>query len=396
MINPSTDWKARLHKEIYACHVAVVFVNKQALEDSVWVPYEVTTLMNRWRCEKDRFFLIPVPFDDVDAEEIAAHPVWTPAGLGQVQCLPGDRLEVSDEGAVRCFLRKIVAQLKEVPEDDEFTSDIINRARLCLSEGKGVLKGIAEMVGLPRSYDSHDFTQYIITRRLYFRGPSVYPALIEFPGFPDKCKCLNFIDLLATYWVDVASSRPIYGARSKKGNVFVINGFEVNFTPNIYVRHVCKVEPAWEVIQVDIMHQYADVVEDIYLRLSNSPRYRKVLMDDVVKNEENTALSVTEEKKRGHIPPMTEEVIQKISKKMEGEYVPPVFVAFRKDEVTSVIDFIGVIHTAFKHINIIILTGKEPVSSFELPGYHPIPLREISLKREHEEFEIYKAVKDCL
>ena len=364
-----STWRDVIFSELDGCHAAVVFVNRQALEDSDWVNAEVIVLGYRKYLEKDRFNLILIPFGGVNSAEIAKNPKWEPVSIGELQIYPQDGLSVGEKDEVERVFNEIFQILEKIPDNDDFTPSAWIVSRLCyhLPREMDALKQIAAKLNIANLPFSLGSSRRQLAKVLYSMGPMVIQDLVGVPAMPKDTDFRELLDLVATYWIDMATSFPLLSYCSvRKGNVFVMNGEKSKYTPKTFIRQICGVIYPWVVID-DLEVQKGDLVLQIYLRVLDIPAYRRYL--------------------NYHSGPISDIMVGKINDLMGRLSAAPVFVAFLAQEGFFVDDVVKEIHDVFPFINIIVCTGTEPKVSCSLfDGKFKILTKEINLEDEHEEF----------
>jgi hypothetical protein len=364
-------WRDVIFSELDGCHAAVVFVNRQALEDSDWVNAEVIVLGYRKYLEKDGFNLILIPFGGVNSAEIAKNPKWEPVSIGELQIYPQGGLSVGEKDEVERVFNEIFQILEKIPDNDDFTPSAWIVSRLCyhLPLEMEALKKIAAKLNLANLPSSLGSARRQLAKELYSIGSMVIKDLVCVSAMPKDTDFQELLDLVATYWVDIVSSFPILSYCSvRKGNVFVMNGKEWEHTPKTFIRQICGMVYPWVVIPVEI--QGADPVLEIYSEVVKLTAYRRVL------NYQSES--------------MNDNNVDKINALMERSTAAPVFVTFLAEKGCGVADVIKGIQSVFPSINIIVCTGTEPGSPLSLSDGMFITLTEgINLEDEREEFFKY-------
>jgi len=364
-------WRDVIFSELDGCHAAVVFVNRQALEDSDWVNAEVIVLGYRKYLEKDGFNLILIPFGGVNSAEILKNPKWEPVSIGELQIYPQGGLSVGEQEEVERVFNDIYEILEKIPDNDDFTPSAWIVSRLCyhLPLEMEALKKIAAKLNLANLPSSLGSARRQLAKELYSIGSMVIKDLVCVSAMPKDTDFQELLDLVATYWIDMASSFPLLSYCSvRKGNVFVMNGKEWGHTPKTFIRQICGMVYPWVVIPVEI--QGADPVLEIYSKVVKLPAYRSVL------NYQSES--------------MIDNNVDKINALMERSTAAPVFVTFLAEKGCGVADVIKGIQSVFPSINIIVCTGTEPSSPLSLSDGMFITLTEgINLEDEREEFFKY-------
>lgn len=365
-------WRDVIFSELDGCHAAVVFVNRQALENSDWVNAEVIVLGYRKYLEKERFNLILVPFGGVSSAEIAKNPKWEPVSIGELQIHPQNGLDVGKEEDVERVFNEIVEILEKIPVNDDVTPSAWIVSRLCYHLPIEIepLKQIAAKLNVSKLPSSLGSARRLLSKVLYSMGPIVIQDLVGVPAMPKETDFQELLDLVATYWIDMASSFPLLSYCSvRKGNVFVMNCGEWKYTPKTFIRQICGVVYPWFVID-DLEVLKGAVALQIYLRVLKLTAYRIWL--------------------NYYSGPISDIIIDKINALMGRSSAAPVFVTFLAEDGVLIDDVVREIHNVFPFINVIVCTGTEPGASWSLSGSKFKTLTEdINLENEREEFFKY-------
>jgi hypothetical protein len=340
------SWREFLFERIAECRAAVVLVNEQALRHSPWVDTEVKVLGYRAHNEKNDFCLILVPFGGVTSAQIAEHSAWQAVALGELQMLPRAGLDEADDDAVDDVIRKIESILKELPDPSEDSSPagwLV--ARLCALLEKmdtDDLKEIGKSLGADTSgLVNASAVQRRVAHTLYCQGPS---AVLKLNSFP-KCKLdvddfTKILEILNTYWIDMSASIGVLSCRREATRLqaIAINGKEVLYTPQAYVRQICGELEPWPVVAVDPKY---DIVEQVRTHLAD---YFEEQLSSRLLNPEFAS---------------REETAACLNAILASKYSVPVFITFLQRGGGRVSELVAQVSEAFPNISVIVCTGTE-------------------------------------
>lgn len=256
-IEAGAPWRKRIFGRLDECDAAVVLVNRQALEHSPWVDFEMKILGWRAWIEEKHFRLVVVPFGGVTRSRLQQHPSWEALALGELQMVPGGDagLYLDDEHTVVEALDKIVESLRKLPGDKPRQSVygwVVDKLTCILDLEGDSLENVAAKVGVTGRHKPERLRREIALR-FYEMGPKALEDLVKDHRTTIKDDALNTaLKILSTYWVDPSASATILkycGADASK-QVFVINGEHHYFTPEAYVHQICCWLKPWPVIPV--------------------------------------------------------------------------------------------------------------------------------------------------
>lgn len=368
-------WRDFLFDEIADCSAAIVLVNKQALHCSPWVETEVTVLGYRARNEKDNFCLIIVPFGGVTEADIASKPAWAPVAISELQMKPRHGLDENNLEAVDQLVQDIVEALRCLPDwtiDNSSSGWLVDHLCALLELKPEALKEFATRINV----NTNKITRaHVLLRRvahaMYKKGPLAIHELLEYPGCSlASNQYAGILKILGTYWVDMAASINLLFYLRGKGTaqVVAINGKEIRFTPQIYVRQVCGELRPWPVIDVDPTDGVVDQIRD---ELAKHKKIR-LSLSRLVGNLERAS---------------PEKITKGLNRLLSGGSLP-VFITFLQPGGGNVEDLVKQITDTFPDLHIIVCTGTEPGEAKLAPEIKMLT-PEFHLAQEEKEFKDY-------
>jgi hypothetical protein len=350
----------------------------------LWINTEISVLGYRAYTEKDDFRLIVIPYGGVTEAEIARKTAWQPVAVGELQMLPRQGLDETDTAAVEAVIQQVVETLKNLPDvgQDESVSGWLV-ARLCafLRLEVADLRKIGSSLGA----DTAGIADVSVIRRrvahaLYRVGPLGICDLVRYPNCRIETSDLNeVLDILSTYWVDMTASVGILSCclPTTRCQAVAINGKEVGYTPEAYIRQVCGEQNIWPVVTVEpglgadaVIAQIRDTLVEKF------PIGLRKLLPQLARAS-------------------SEDITRALNSLIGSEHSVPVFVTFLQVGGGNIDDLISTISGTFPGIRIIVCTGTERGNAVLRPDIHLLT-PELSLDEEKRMFDEYCSVSTRL
>jgi hypothetical protein len=327
--------------------------------------------------------LIVVPFGGIKSADIARQTDWKAIALTELQMLPPDGLDHSDQSAVDHVIGQIIASLRELPD--------LERPRTPLGSIAARLSGLididlacwkelawlvaADIAGIV----AEEPIRRRVLRRLYEMGALGLTAL-------EDCPCASrrqldrkqILELLSTSWVEISASASLlpYSRYDCPQQTIAINGTLHHFTPRAYVRQVCNSSKPWPVITLvtkstpeEVLEQIrADLVDTFHGTLRGMiPGYPNVRSEIVDAN--------------------LNELLE--SRLKAGEL--PVFVAIPPEAATDT-GLMELIHRTYSQIRLIVCFGTAPGHA-KLTSRFRMLEPELNLQEEQTAYRNYNAMR---
>jgi hypothetical protein len=174
-IPAGSRWREFIFESLGDCNAGIILANEQAISRSPWVDTEAKILGWRAWYEKKDFRLIVVPFGGLKSADIASRTGWEAIALTELQMVPRDGLDHSDQSAVEKAVSQIIATLKELPDFHEHRSStgwLVARFAGLLDIDTAFLRDLARRVRADiTGIITDEALRRRVLRRLYEMGP---------------------------------------------------------------------------------------------------------------------------------------------------------------------------------------------------------------------------------